>query len=220
LEDVPMPKKLLSPKGSSVQSENDSSEDLPIGKQRMPLGYSYDTEAQAQAKHMVTLAYTGLPAAPRQWQMSECTLVVRCLPKCVQSELLQIWSSHEYLFNFLFLPFCEKRRRSVSYCFINFIHYEAAVAFRNKWSDMLLPLHSSRAKADNVRTICMDVAQLQGFIPNVMNAGEQITNSRLKEKHPPAVFDLFGNPRSFFDTLARVSSKAQAQGEQCVLWSL
>jgi len=223
LEDLPMPTKLLPTNdyASSQMPEDDFSRNPCTKAQPMLSGYPpYTVASSAQRRRRTIAAFLSnqnkIPTAPRE--MSECTLVVRCLPKCLQYQLLQIWRSRDYLFNFLFLPFCEKRRRAVSYCFINFVHYEAAVAFRNRWSNTLLPWHSPQAHSDNTRTICMDVAQLQGFIPNVLNAGEQIKTSRLKEKHPPAVFDLFGNPRSFFDTLAHVSSKPQ--GNTSVLLSL
>lgn len=212
LEDVPMPTKLTKYNAApySVQPEDDLPQGLPLkGNHHMPTGYTCDAGANATQplRHRFTPVCTGVPAAPRE--MSECTLVVRCLPKCSQHQLLQLWSSSEYLFNFLFLPFCEKRRRSVSYCFINFIHYEAAMEFQSKWSDTLLSVRglATQAESGNGRTVCIDVAELQGFIPNVLNAGEQIKSSRVKEKHPPAVFDLFGNPKSFFDTLAHVSLK-------------
>lgn len=148
-----------------------------------------------------------LPSIPTTLS-TECTLVVRHLPKCIQSQLMLCWNPRVNCIDFLYLPYCEKRRHHVSYCFVNFYKVEAATAFRDAWHNKFLPLPGCHEKA-----LSIDIAEVQGFKSNVLHAAERVRNSRIKGRRPPAIYDRFGKPRSFSDVVGVANQHWQAREE-------
>jgi len=111
------------------------------------------------------------------------TFVVRNIPSRYTKEmLLQEWSV-DGTFDFFYLPFSFKLRKTAGYAFLNFTSVEAASAFRTRWHGVSLSAQVSSAKL----SIC--AAEAQGLEANVRHL---LKNKIARVKNPmylPSVFD-------------------------------
>lgn len=206
-EDVPLPTKLLGLRvGLQVPDASHGSECRRVPKGFMP-GHREDgsfevsTTASTDSLCRTTDVFHNDGAAH-----ASCTLVVRHLPKCLQHQnhLLQLWSPKDWKYDFLYLPFCERRRHHASYCFINFLSEEAASRFSRFWSQNPVTLQCGLQT-----TVHMDKAEVQGFTENMMHVCRRLNGSRLKQVHPPAIFNVNGEPVSFFEVLPELPNSEQ-----------
>lgn len=131
---------------------------------------------------------------------SDCTLVVRGVPpRYSQADLLEIWDPRLLKINFLFLPYSKKQHRSVTYCFVNFLSYEAAMEFQAAWSETILAVDKSDTKVMPLE-ICL--SQVQGRAANMLHLHRD--NKIKMLKFLPAVFDEVGNPVDFHNLLRSI----------------
>ena len=224
-EEVPMPTRLLRPRqhgsftGSPLATPLPTSVPLPsklgpIGLRAPPSDHSVGCplscgnppmKDHAAPRAAARVKYCSDHPLVNRRSSSELTLVVRHLPECLQEQLLQIWDPKQYHFDFLFLPYFEKRRHHFTYCFISFPDLEAASTFHATWSNRFLPLGKGGEKALDIR-----IADVQGFQNNMLTAFAHLAKSRRKPQHLPAVFDRFGVAKNFRQALAEVSKNGSS----------
>lgn len=211
--EIPLPTKLMRKLVNSDQHlgafvgelSHDLSSPLPVG-----LLPSAGLSSRCQGQFPTTAS------AQRQLCSVECTLVVRHLFECVQDDLLNHWDPKIWKFDFLFLPFCEKRHHHVTYCFINFHDNEAASAFREQFEGKIFHSDSGHRESYMMRVgrqhdvVEIHLADVQGYKKNMIKAGERLANSWRKQPHFPAVFDQSGEPCDFQQALTQVSLQGNA----------
>jgi len=118
-----------------------------------------------------------------QVQPQATTLMVRNIPvRYTQDMLLKEWPNDDGSYNFLYLPICIKRKCNASYCFINFVTPQAALAFATLWHHKRLMCFSSRKPLD------ISLADLQGLDANLSSCMRNKT-SRIRNSHfQPVLF--------------------------------
>lgn len=110
------------------------------------------------------------------------TLVARNVPaRYSQDQLLEEWKP-DGSFDFLLLPCSEASGRSMGFVFINFVSYEAAVQFRNRWQGQHL------SKPGRARRLNIGPAHLQGFEANMLHIAETLLHKRIGPSRLPAIF--------------------------------
>jgi len=112
------------------------------------------------------------------------TLVVRNIPaRYTKEELLQEWPP-DGGFDFLYLPFNQKQKRTAGYCFVNFTSSEAAVAFYCQWHGKWL--HTSKRATKKLSVAAAEVQGLEANLQHLVHCGIQ----RIKNtKYLPSVFN-------------------------------
>jgi len=131
------------------------------------------------------------------------TLIVRRIPRMSQESLLKLWPP-TWGYDFFYLPYNIKQRRSSAYAFISFVSNEAAQRFYSSWEDQNLTARGV-TKALSIR-----VADVQGVLPNIhhlLNCGIEHTRN---DDHLPAMF--YGTSRiNFRDVLREVERQSAVQ---------
>jgi len=129
-------------------------------------------------------------------QTSECTVVVRGVPtRYFKANLLELWDPSELGFNLIFLPYSSKQHRSATYCFINFVAVEGALAFEASWSGKFLP--GKDGSHHKGKPLEISLAKVQGFWQNIKHFGEVENIGKLGSKCLPTAIDRFGNSVDF-----------------------
>jgi len=116
-------------------------------------------------------------------QPQATTLMIRNIPvRYTQDMLLKEWPNDDGSYNFLYLPICIKRKCNASYCFLNFVTPQAALAFATVWHHKRLMCYSSRKPLD------ISLADLQGLDANLSSCMRNKT-SRIRNSHfQPVLF--------------------------------
>jgi len=111
------------------------------------------------------------------------TLVVRNVPSRYTKEtLMKEWPA-DGTYDFLYLPFSFKQKRTAGYAFVNFTTHEAAVNFHTRWHRK--SLHEQGA----ARKLSISVADIQGVEGNLRHLVHCNSISRTKNwKYLPSVF--------------------------------
>jgi len=90
----------------------------------------------------------------------QTTMMVRNIPDRFSVErAMLLWPPTEWHYNFIFVPYRPKQRRSSRYAFLNFETSEHAVNFRNRWHGTILPTSAS--------TLFVAIANVQGLEANL-----------------------------------------------------
>jgi len=122
------------------------------------------------------------------------TLIVRRIPRMSQESLLELWPP-TWGYNFFYLPYNIKQRRSVAYAFINFVSNEAAKWFYSNWEEQNITVKGVS------KTLSVRAADIQGVVPNVkhlQSCGIAWVNNG---NHLPALFH--GTERLNFQEVLR-----------------
>lgn len=112
-----------------------------------------------------------------QLQPEHTTIVVRNIPsRFNQDRLMELWRP-DGSYDFLFLPYSVKQRRTSRYVFINFTSHEACKSFVKEWDGKVI-------KEDS-KPLDIGIAKMQGFIGN-MKHHRGMANPKISCR--PAVF--------------------------------
>lgn len=121
-----------------------------------------------------------------------------------QEDLVQLWPPVETGYNYIYLPFNIKQRRSTSYVFLNFVSWAAAEAFRRQCQGKPLQ-HGHRVKHLTVST-----AKVQGLEANLRHCKETNVSKIHNADHLPAVF--LGSTRlNFRSIIAQLPPRASTE---------
>jgi len=111
------------------------------------------------------------------------TLVIRNIPARYTKEiLLQEWLV-DGTFDFIYLPFSFKQKRTAGYAFVNFASSAAASAFQSQWHGRPLCAQVSSSK------LSIGAAEVQGLEENVRHLINCKINRVKNPKYLPTVFD-------------------------------
>jgi len=111
------------------------------------------------------------------------TLVIRNMPsKYTKEAILQEWPP-DGTFDFLYLPFNHKQRRTSGYIFMNFTSHGAARDFYKKWHGKVLHNHATKRK------LSIRAAEIQGLEENLRHLVGLNIHNITNPKHLPSVFN-------------------------------
>jgi len=110
------------------------------------------------------------------------TLVIRNIPaRYTKVMLLQEWLV-DGTFDFIYLPFSFKQKRTAGYVFLNFTSSAAASAFQSQW-------HGRPLCAEVSSKLSIGAAEVQGLEENVWHLIKCKINRVKNPKYLPSVFD-------------------------------
>jgi len=111
------------------------------------------------------------------------TLVIRNVPgRYSKDMLMQEWPA-DGTYDFIFLPFNFKQKRTAGFAFINFLSHEAAVAFHTKWHGK--PLRNQ----GTAKNLSVSAAGVQGLEENIRHVFALNSNRIQNTKFLPSVFN-------------------------------
>jgi len=111
------------------------------------------------------------------------TLVIRNVPARYTKELLMQEWPVDGTYDFLFLPFSLKCKRTAGFAFVNFTSHEAAVDFYGRWHGKSLR-DQGTAKRLNV-----GISEVQGLEENLQHVAAHNVSRIKNVKHLPSVFN-------------------------------
>jgi len=126
------------------------------------------------------LELSGLASCPIACGLT--TLVVRNVPsRYTKEDLLHLWPP-DGTFDFLYLPFNRKQRRTAGYLFMNFTSHDAAVAFYKEW-------HGKQLHEEGpARKLSIRAAEIQGLEENLRHLIDANVHQNTNPKYLPSVF--------------------------------
>jgi len=134
--------------------------------------------ATCEDRNAQTLQPTSCPVA-----CGHTTLVIRNMPsKYTKEAILQEWPP-DGTFDFLYLPFNHKQRRTAGYVFMNFTSHGAALDFYKKWHGKVLQNHAT------TRKLSIRAAEIQGLEENLRHLVGLNIHKITNPKHLPSVFN-------------------------------
>jgi len=135
---------------------------------------------QAPQPDNAALELNGLASCPIACGLT--TLVIRNVPsRYTKENLLHLWPP-DGTFDFLYLPFNRKQRRTAGYLFMNFTSHDAAVAFYKKWHGK--QLHDQ----GTARKLSIRAAEIQGLEENLRHLIDANVHQNTNPKYLPIVF--------------------------------
>jgi len=121
----------------------------------------------------------GLASCPIAYGLT--TLVVRNVPsRYTKEDLLHHWPP-DGTFDFLYLPFNRKQRRTAGYLFMNFTSHDAAVLFYKKW-------HGKQLDQGTARKLSIRAAEIQGLEENLRHLIDANIHQTINPRYLPSVF--------------------------------
>jgi|LauGreDrversion4_2_1035121.scaffolds.fasta_scaffold05013_8 RNA recognition motif-containing protein len=147
-----------------------------------PMGIDYGCQMMEDSSFCAIMHL--VPAPPPD--MCYTTVLVRNIPAGYsQDELIALFRSLGYLFNFFYCPMDFRTRRNIGYLFIDLIVPEMARDFMTKFHNYPLPFYKSN------KVCVVSWARVQGWYQNVENyKGSTIFN--LGREFRPRLFDDMG----------------------------
>jgi len=109
------------------------------------------------------------------------TLVIRNVPARYTKELLMQEWPVDGTYDFLYLPFSLKQKRTAGFAFVNFTSHEAAVHFYSQWHSKSLRDHGT------AKQLKIGVAEIQGLEENLRHVAASVTRVK-NPKYLPSVF--------------------------------
>jgi len=154
---------------------------LHVGEQLPPLPEGPIRAPNAAVSSLLSCAATA-PVAPSQLDPSVTTLCIRSIPRNTSKEdLLALWPP-TWGYDFLYLPYNPKQRRSAGYVFINFVSHEAAKLFYSRWEGQILTLEG------HTRALSVQAACVQGLMEILEHLVTQGISQVRNHRHLPTLF--------------------------------
>jgi len=120
-----------------------------------------------------------------------------------QESLLELWPP-TWDYDFVYLPYSMKQRRSVSYACINFVSNQAAQLFYSNWEGRQLTVKCI------TKTLSVRPAGMQGVLLNIRHLQSRGIEDVHNNYHLPALF--YGTSRlSFREVLGQVKRQSVLQ---------
>jgi len=130
------------------------------------------------------------------------TLAIRNLPPRFTKEVfLKKWPS-DGMYDFIYLPFSRKQRRTAGYAFMNFISHEAALAFHSQWDQKKLDDNGTAKKRLDI-----SAAEVQGLDGNIQHWIAGNVEHTQHWQHLPSVFNG-GEEVAFTEVLNNFAGRA------------
>jgi len=156
-----------------VESNSASAEDLFTSRSDQPKRATFELSSTASS--------TGVVSQPIPHGVT--TLVVRNVPARYTKEMLmQEWPPNG-TYDFLYLPFNFKQKRTAGFVYVNCTSHEAAVNFYSQWHGKSL-----RDQGTSKR-LTIGVAEAQGLEANLRHVAASNISRIKNPKHMPSVFD-------------------------------
>jgi len=181
------------PQGPSDNLVNNSSEDFTAGSEVPTENLHCESACEEglrlvehnQARGSTTQSSSVSSTGPLSSSIAPgaTTLVIRNIPARYTKELLMQEWPPDGTYDFLFLPFSFKLRRTAGYAFINFQSHGAAVAFHKQWHG------KSLRDQGTARKLSVSAAGVQGLEENVRHVFALNGNRVQKTKFLPSVFN-------------------------------
>jgi len=110
------------------------------------------------------------------------TLVVRNVPaRYTKEKLMQEWPA-DGTYDFLYLPFSLKQKRTAGFAFVNFTTHEAAVDFYSVWHG------KSLRDQGTAKRLSISVAEVQGLDENLRHVAASNIGRIKNPRYLPSVF--------------------------------
>jgi hypothetical protein len=117
------------------------------------------------------------------WTEETTTVLVQNLPaRCTREEVLAAFPA-DGSYDFIYLPFSVKQRRTSGYMVMNFLTPELALAFKTRYEGQHLPKTHRQCKA-----LVFRAAPYNGLVINVKHAVEKGAMDIQNEAYLPLIF--------------------------------
>lgn len=145
----------------------------------------FDSDMSPGASSSCSPCGASRPPAPERmpWREDTTTVLIQKIPsRLTRAEFLAAFPP-DGSYDFLYLPFTTKQRRTAGFCLINFVSPAEALAFRERAHDRPLPRCTRPCKPLDVFA-----NRVQGFEENVLLAAEKMRSEPQNESYWPLAF--------------------------------